>query len=87
MHRDADYMRKAFDAGAVGYVVKSTADEEVVGAVRDAFEGRTYTDASLAGGGEGGEGGEGGADPDGDDSEPGRVRQGRVLRQRFALAW
>ncbi len=37
MHRDADYMRKAFESGAVGYVVKSTADEEVVGAVREAF--------------------------------------------------
>jgi DNA-binding NarL/FixJ family response regulator len=85
MHRDADYMRKAFDAGAVGYVVKSTADEEVVGAVRDAFEGRTYTDASLAGGGVGGEGGA--ADPEEGDSEPGRVRQDPVLRQRFALAW
>ena len=30
-------MRKAFESGAVGYVVKSTADEEVVGAVREAF--------------------------------------------------
>ena len=47
MHRDADYMRKAFQAGAVGYVVKSTADEEVVGAVREAFRGGTYQDPSL----------------------------------------
>jgi DNA-binding NarL/FixJ family response regulator len=80
MHRDADYMRKAFQAGAVGYVVKSTADEEVVGAVREAFRGGTYQDPSLDP-----EDGEGNA-PSADDDK-GVSQRGRVSLWRLALAW
>jgi DNA-binding NarL/FixJ family response regulator len=85
MYRDVDYMRAAFEAGAVGYVVKSTADEEVVGAVRAAFQGATYQDASVdpdAGEAEGREG----DDPPGTDDSRGITRRDRVLLRGFGFA-
>lgn len=49
MHRRLAYARKALDAGAMGYVLKHSAPEELVVAVRAAAAGRTFVTSELAG--------------------------------------
>jgi DNA-binding NarL/FixJ family response regulator len=49
MHRDVAYARRALDAGAAGFVLKHSAPEELVLAVRAAAQGRTYITPTLAG--------------------------------------
>ena len=49
MHQEAAYARRALDAGASGYVLKHSAPEELVTAVRAALAGKTYLTPSLAG--------------------------------------
>jgi DNA-binding NarL/FixJ family response regulator len=49
MHRDVAYARHAFEAGAVGFVLKHSAPEELVLAVRAASQGHTFITPSLAG--------------------------------------
>jgi DNA-binding NarL/FixJ family response regulator len=49
MHRDIAYARRALDAGAVGFVLKHSASDELVLAVRSAAQGRTYITPSVAG--------------------------------------
>jgi len=49
MHRDVAYARHAFEAGAVGFVLKHSAPEELVLAVRAAAHGHTFITPSLAG--------------------------------------
>ena len=49
MHRDAAYARHAFEAGALGFVLKHSAPEELVLAVRAAAHGHTFITPSLAG--------------------------------------
>ena len=49
MHRELAYARRALDAGALGYVLKHSAPEELVMAVRAAAEGRTFITPTLAG--------------------------------------
>lgn len=46
-HDDVGYLRKAFAAGARGYLVKDAADLELVQAVREVAAGREYVDPSL----------------------------------------
>lgn len=48
-HQDVAYARRAFAAGAVGYVLKSAASSELVTAVREAVQGRTYVTPLIAG--------------------------------------
>ena len=48
MHRDAAYARRALDAGAAGFVLKHSASEELVLAVRAAVQGRTFITPTLA---------------------------------------
>jgi len=48
MHRDAAYARRALEAGALGYVLKHSAPEELVLAVRSALQGRTFIAPELA---------------------------------------
>ena len=50
MHPDVDYAVEALDAGASGYVLKHSAPEELVTAVREALAGRTYITPRIAGG-------------------------------------
>jgi DNA-binding NarL/FixJ family response regulator len=50
MHPDVDYAVEALDAGASGYVLKHSAPEELVSAVREALAGRTYITPRIAGG-------------------------------------
>jgi len=47
VHDDIAYLRRAFDAGAAGYVVKEAADAELVGAVRQVAAGRQYVHPTL----------------------------------------
>jgi DNA-binding NarL/FixJ family response regulator len=49
MHRDVAYARRAIEAGAVGFVLKHSAPEELVLAVRAAAQGRTFITPALAG--------------------------------------
>ena len=48
MHQNALYARRALDAGARGYVAKSSAAEELVLAVRAAAAGRTFVSSAIA---------------------------------------
>lgn len=48
MHRDAAYARRALEAGAVGFVLKHCAIEELVLAVRNAANGHTFITPLLA---------------------------------------
>ena len=47
MHDEADDVRRAFEAGAAGYVVKAAADEDVVRAVRTVASGERYVHPSV----------------------------------------
>jgi two-component system response regulator NreC len=47
MQDDPAFAREAMRAGALGYVLKEAADAELVGAVRDAADGRTYLHPRL----------------------------------------
>ena len=49
MHRDVAYARRALDAGALGYVLKHSAPEELVMAVRAAAVGRAFITPAIAG--------------------------------------
>jgi DNA-binding NarL/FixJ family response regulator len=49
MHRDVAYARRALEAGAVGFVLKHSAPEELVLAVRAAVKGCTFITPTLAG--------------------------------------
>lgn len=47
MHADATHARKALDAGAAGYVLKSSVFEELTRAIATALEGGVFVTASL----------------------------------------
>ena len=47
VHDEIGYVRAAGQAGAVGYVVKSAVDTELLAAIRAVAQGRTFMDASL----------------------------------------
>jgi len=47
VHDEAGYVRAAADAGAIGYVVKSAVDTELLAAIRAVAEGRTFMDVSV----------------------------------------
>lgn len=47
MHSNAIYMRKAFEAGASAYVLKSGAAEELLNAIGAAIKGRSYVSPSF----------------------------------------
>ena len=48
MHPDAEYAAEALESGASGYVLKHSAPEELVAAVREALAGRTYITPRIA---------------------------------------
>ena len=48
MHATAEYVYRAFEAGASGYLLKEAAAEEVITAVRTVHEGRRYLSPALA---------------------------------------
>ena len=49
MHPDVTYAARAFEAGALGYVLKHSAPSELVTAIREALKGRTYVTPMIAG--------------------------------------
>lgn len=49
MHATAEYVYRAFEAGASGYVLKESAVHEVISAVRAVYEGKPYLSPALAG--------------------------------------
>jgi DNA-binding NarL/FixJ family response regulator len=50
MHSVVDYAAGAFEAGASGFVLKHSAPQELVTAIREAAQGRTYVTPLIAGG-------------------------------------
>jgi DNA-binding NarL/FixJ family response regulator len=48
MHRDAAYAARAMDAGAAGFVLKHDAASELVTAIHQALQGRTYVSPLIA---------------------------------------
>jgi DNA-binding NarL/FixJ family response regulator len=49
MHSDVSYAAGAFDAGASGFVLKHSAPQELITAIREAVQGRTYVTPMIAG--------------------------------------
>ena len=49
MHPEVNYATEALEAGASGYVLKHSAPDELVTAVREALAGRTYITPRVAG--------------------------------------
>jgi two-component system response regulator NreC len=49
-HADQGYLRRMLRAGATGYVLKKTAGDALIDAIRTVSNGGTYIDASLVGG-------------------------------------
>ncbi len=47
MHRDADLATRAMRAGATGFLLKHSAGEELLTAIQQALEGRTYLTPAL----------------------------------------
>jgi len=47
VHRDQDFITAAFSAGASAYVTKSDVTTDLMPAIHDAFEGRTYVSQSA----------------------------------------
>jgi DNA-binding NarL/FixJ family response regulator len=48
IYKDQDFVDQAFQAGALGYLLKECAVEELVGAVKAVFAGKTYISATLS---------------------------------------
>ncbi len=48
MHHDASYAKKAFEVGASGYLLKHSAPEELVTAIHEVLQGRTYVMPMIA---------------------------------------
>jgi DNA-binding NarL/FixJ family response regulator len=49
MHPDVAYAASAFKAGATGYVLKHSAPDELITAIREGLKGRTYVTPLIAG--------------------------------------
>ncbi len=49
MHPDAAYAADAFEAGALGFVLKHSASSELIRAIHEATNGRTYVSPLIAG--------------------------------------
>ena len=49
MHREVAYARRALDAGASAFVLKHSAPEELLTAIRAALAGKTYISPAVAG--------------------------------------
>ena len=48
MHHDAMYANRAFEAGASGFVLKHSAPDELLTAIREVLKGRTYITPIIA---------------------------------------
>jgi len=48
MHADEEYLKEGLQAGASGYVLKQAADSELIGAIREVYNGQIYLDTGMA---------------------------------------
>jgi DNA-binding NarL/FixJ family response regulator len=48
MHHTTEYMQRALEAGAVGYLLKDSAGAELVTAIRALYEGKRYLSRQVA---------------------------------------
>src|SRR6202021_1240011 len=48
-HREVVYARRAMEAGASGFVLKHSVSSELLTAIREALQGRTYITPMIAG--------------------------------------
>ena len=48
MHSSRDYITRAFQAGALGYILKSDKTEQLVTAIREVMSGKIYLSSSLS---------------------------------------
>jgi DNA-binding NarL/FixJ family response regulator len=48
MHQDVKYAMRAFEVGASGFVLKHSAPSELITAIRESLEGRTYLTPQIA---------------------------------------
>lgn len=48
MHSNRDYIARAFQAGALGYILKSDKTEQLVTAIREVMNGKVYLSNSLS---------------------------------------
>lgn len=78
MHHNVAYARRALNAGALGYVLKHSAAEELILAVRAAAAGQTYLSPAIAGGVL--KSMRSGTEPDADPLESLTLRQREILR-------
>ncbi len=49
MHKDVAYARRAMESGAAGFVLKHSVSSELVTAIREALQGKTYITPLIAG--------------------------------------
>jgi DNA-binding NarL/FixJ family response regulator len=49
MHPDVNFANLAFEVGASGYVIKSSASRELITAIREVMMGKTYVTPAIAG--------------------------------------
>jgi DNA-binding NarL/FixJ family response regulator len=49
MHHTTEYIQRALEAGAVGYLLKDSAGAELVAAIRALYDGKRYLSQKLAG--------------------------------------
>lgn len=49
MHHDVTYANRAFEVGASGFVLKHSAPDELITAIREALKGRKYVTPMIAG--------------------------------------
>jgi DNA-binding NarL/FixJ family response regulator len=49
MHADVAYVVNGFEAGASGYILKNSAPDELVTAIREVLQGRNYVTSLIAG--------------------------------------
>ena len=49
MHHTTEYIQRALEAGAVGYLLKDSAGAELVAAIRDLYDGKRYLSKKVAG--------------------------------------
>jgi DNA-binding NarL/FixJ family response regulator len=50
MHAEESFVREAFKSGGSGYVLKQSATKELIFAIQEVFQGRTYVSPSVAAG-------------------------------------
>ena len=49
MHHTTEYIQRALEAGAMGYLLKDSAGSELVTAIRELYEGKRYLSKKVAG--------------------------------------